>query len=86
MACEPSGMGGNREGAELVKVLERHLKDARAIDTEALCIVAGERVRPSTLRHVVVLRASGFFFCRRCPLLLLRLACCLRAVAHTPLD
>ncbi len=83
MACEPSGMGGNREGAELVKVLERHLKDARAIDTEALCIVAGERVRPSTLRHVVVLRASGFFVAvvAPCCCCVLHAACVL---LHTP--
>ncbi len=46
MAFESTGgSGSNKDAAELVRILERHLKEARAIDTEALCIVAGERVR-----------------------------------------
>ena len=45
MAMESTiGAGGNRDAAELVRILERQLKEARSIDTEALCIVAGERV------------------------------------------
>jgi hypothetical protein len=62
MATEPlGGLGTSREdAAELVKVLERHLKDARAIDTEALCIVSGERVRlPAPTRTRVVWSRSA---------------------------
>lgn len=34
------------DSVELGRVVERALKDSRAIDTEALCIMAGEKVRP----------------------------------------
>ena len=33
------------DSVELGRVVERALKDSRAIDTEALCIMAGEKVR-----------------------------------------
>ena len=49
MSSEPEGALWSRTSAiqgatELTAVLERHLKDSRAVDTEALCIVAGEKV------------------------------------------
>ena len=30
---------------ELARIIERGIKDSRALDTEALCIIAGEKVR-----------------------------------------
>jgi exosome complex RNA-binding protein Rrp42 (RNase PH superfamily) len=61
MACEPeaalwSRSHGVSAAAELTSVIERQLKESRAIDTEALCIVAGEKV--CVQEHVVFARLS----------------------------
>lgn len=31
-------------GIETIRVIERGLRESRAVDTEALCIIAGEKV------------------------------------------
>lgn len=33
------------QGIEIQRIIERSFRDSRAVDTEALCIVAGEKVR-----------------------------------------
>lgn len=47
------------QAIELTRVLERIIKDSRAIDTEALCIVSGEKVCQSTTSSSLVDLAPG---------------------------
>lgn len=52
--CPPMGHGGwdvggkpPDEAAEITRLLERTLRDTGAVDTEALCVLAGRSVRAS---------------------------------------
>ncbi len=36
---------------DVTRLLERAFRDSRAIDQEALCVLAGHRVRQSTFTH-----------------------------------
>jgi exosome complex component RRP45 len=72
--CPPMGHGGwdvggkpPDEAVEITRLLERTLRDTGAVDTEALCVLAGRSVRashpqlfaPSGCVRVTVLRVSG---------------------------
>jgi len=45
--ASPAFEGGRPTASaiELMRVIERGLRESRAIDTEALCIIAGQKVR-----------------------------------------